>query len=433
MAAKLWKMTVTTLGSSDQAPLYEISVEAENWMAALRLARTECGEVGAVPPGASCTVAPDGHVTVADAAAQRRYTLKVENPSIPPPAPQLLVIPKAPKVPSETLPLSEPPAPASLTEPARPASSNESQRAKRSGSPSTRPTGVKLLHDVRTPATLENPVAYRERWLGAQHGISVDAIERALLTELELLEPKSDDTTPLFLRIALFEGITAAEQAKSPRAALSWRSWHAVPEVEFIKAEREAATPAIVYSMVPPAQSQDDRLADAFEVCQDLPMSARPADALELVRDLLSRTIPCDAVSTALYDIDRDELRFVAVDGLGADERRGTAVPSTTGLVGAAVTAKGGALLIEEAGADPRFIAESDSRKGMQVRSALVFAVTHEGRLLGLIQLLNRLGQAQFSRADAHVVTYVGKQLGEYLHSVRVGTDAAQSLRPKRL
>ena len=94
---------------------HEVSVESPNWMAALRDGRSEIGESGGVPTGSSCSVSPDGTVTILDPMARRRFVLSVATeesfvatakptgPKVPPdekaPAPE----PKAKKVPKRTM------------------------------------------------------------------------------------------------------------------------------------------------------------------------------------------------------------------------------------------------------------------------------------------------------------------------------------------
>lgn len=73
MTTRQWKLVVTEIGTA--APIAEASVEAPNWMAGIKLARGLIGEPEAIPVGASCTVAPDGRVTVFDAARRRSYIL----------------------------------------------------------------------------------------------------------------------------------------------------------------------------------------------------------------------------------------------------------------------------------------------------------------------------------------------------------------------
>jgi hypothetical protein len=60
---------------SGGAVLREVAVVGDNWLSALRAARSALGEDGAVPPGASCVMSATGEVTILDAAQRLRYTL----------------------------------------------------------------------------------------------------------------------------------------------------------------------------------------------------------------------------------------------------------------------------------------------------------------------------------------------------------------------
>jgi hypothetical protein len=75
---------VTELGGS--VPISEARVEARDWMTALALARQAVGESGGVPPGASCSISPDGTVTIHDALARKTYSLAPAKEVAAPPA-----------------------------------------------------------------------------------------------------------------------------------------------------------------------------------------------------------------------------------------------------------------------------------------------------------------------------------------------------------
>lgn len=79
MVARRWRVTVSEAGSAGSARQHE--VDASNWVAALRDVRAQLGEDGAVPQGASCSVASDGTVTVLEPVSRRRFQLAlVESP-----------------------------------------------------------------------------------------------------------------------------------------------------------------------------------------------------------------------------------------------------------------------------------------------------------------------------------------------------------------
>jgi putative methionine-R-sulfoxide reductase with GAF domain len=183
------------------------------------------------------------------------------------------------------------------------------------------------------------------------------------------------------------------------------------------------------------AESPDDRLAQAFEACQDLFFLSSAVDGLDFAVRLLDEIVPCEAITASLYDIDTNELRLVVLTGPGADARRGSAVPSGRGLCTDAAL-RPVAILVDDVSENARYDAEVDGRPGLDAQTMLLHSVMHEGRLLGLLQLTNRAVQPQFGRADANVVAYVAKALGEFLYAQRTADKRAPAgttvARPRR-
>jgi hypothetical protein len=91
--------------------------------------------------------------------------------------------------------------------------------------------------------------------------------------------------------------------------------------------------------------------------------------------------------------------------------------------MGADARAPSHPLLIEEVPSDRRFDPGVDGRVGVEPITMAVAAVTHQGRLLGVIQLINRIDQAQYSRVDGNVLSYVAEKLGEFLYQTRMRPD----------
>ncbi|MFK7984504.1 MAG: GAF domain-containing protein, partial [Sandaracinaceae bacterium] len=162
-----------------------------------------------------------------------------------------------------------------------------------------------------------------------------------------------------------------------------------------------------------------DPLVAAFEALQDLFFLTSPFEGLDFVMRLLEDLLPAEAYSACLYDINSDLLRFVALTGPGANERKGDGVPRLAGLMGAAARAQGEAILVENATQDARYDPGVDGRVGLDVNTFAAVAVTHEGRLLGVLSVLNRRGSIRFSQTDGNLLAYVAEKLGEFLHMAR--------------
>jgi GAF domain-containing protein len=127
-----------------------------------------------------------------------------------------------------------------------------------------------------------------------------------------------------------------------------------------------------------------------------------------------------------VYDINTDEFRVVSAVGPGAEQRRGTPIPSTAGLFGAAVRSGLEALVVQDVARDARFDAGVDGRVGVEVHGALYLVLHKADNLLGMVQLLNRTKRRDFGEADVAVASYVAAQVAEFLQSRRL------SARPRR-
>lgn len=298
--------------------------------------------------------------------------------------------------------------PAAAAAPARAVSRPVSQPSLRSSQPSP-PTAapLELLFTRDEDPGAQNPLTYRERAYLIPRGMTVTEAEAALRFVLADLQRQIEGAARgKFVNLAAFDHRWSNGPERPPLIVLEWRDWRGEPAVDYPAAARDDG-------------DHDDRLALVFEELHELPHLRTAAEGLDFVIRLLAQTVPTAAASACLYDINTDELRFVAATGPGADALRGTAISRSLGLLGHACHIEGRPLVVSDVRAHPNYNAASDAREGLEVSDMLLRAVVREGHLLGLLQLVNRQTGA-FSSNDVAVVNYVAEQLAEFLHSVRV-------------
>lgn len=305
--------------------------------------------------------------------------------------------------------------------------------------------GWGLLHARDEEPTKETPLCYRERTFVVPPGTTPPVAEAILMARFdELQHDLAERPKGKLVNMAVFDHRWEERPERPPLVTLQWKDWRGAPVIR--QQGAPAASPSQPAPSQPapsqtpaaqPAPSQppaarrsepaprgvDDRLANAFEALQDLFFLTTPVEGLDFVLELLADLVPSEASSACLYDINSDELRFVALRGPGAPERQGEGVPRLSGLMGAAATSSEGVLLSENVPHDVRFDPGVDGRIGLEPVTMALMSVTHQGRLLGMIQLINRQQQAQFSRADANLIAYVSEKLGEFLYSARMRSD----------
>jgi hypothetical protein len=398
---KKWRLVVTPL--SGTTPLHQLDVEAPNWMGALRAARRDLGEDGGLPTGASCAVASDGTVTILDSERRRKFLLSPRPLSSP--------------IPQARPSIAAPPAAGQGK------GSNDRQRRIQTISydaiqaPPRPARELELLFTRDEEPTPDNPLTYRERAYLIPKSLSVSEAEAYLRHELAGLQRQLNEVARgKLINLAAFDHRWIDQPERPPLVVLEWRDWRGEPIADYPAAERDETLERRMHE-------PDDRLASVFEALHELAQLRTPAEGLEFIVNLLETTVPSAAVSACLYDINTDELRFVALTGPGAETRRGTAVKRSQGLFGLAARAEHTALVIRDVTQEPAYDPAIDGRPGLDTRSVLVRQVVHDGRLMGMLQLINRNNGA-FSAPDVHLVNYTADRLAEFLRDARLRARA---------
>lgn len=270
---------------------------------------------------------------------------------------------------------------------------------------------LELLLERNDDPTVDNPLCYRERAYLLPRGAKVPDAEAALRWRLaDLQRELSERPRGKLINLAVFDHRWEGAPERPPLIVLQWRDWRPTVEVDYPAAQ-------ITSDLAP--GPEDDRLADVFAALEGLGRLKIPVDGLDYVVGVLEQAIPCEATSACLYDINTDELRFVSVIGQAAQSMQGTAIPRAAGLIGKAVQAPTQVHLFDDVMLEPSFNQTTDSRPGLDARNMLVRALSHDGHLHGVLQLVNRRVEPGFTTQDANLLNYVADRLCEFLQAVR--------------
>ncbi len=120
---------------------------------------------------------------------------------------------------------------------------------------------------------------------------------------------------------------------------------------------------------------------------------------LEKIIDLSREVMNAEASSLLLLDKPSGELRFHVTRGPAANKLRKAALKPGQGLAGW-VAQSGQPLLISDAYKDPRFDRGYDQLTGFRTRSILTVPLKIKDEVLGVLQVLNKLGQDTFDQHD---------------------------------
>ena len=495
-----WEVSIPTGKGGESAAT--VTVDAENWLAALKAGLVKAGEQAPLGAAFSCQIEPDETVKVADPEKGRVYTLRPLGEGAParasrapaapvvesfaPPKPKGVSIPPDPvphrppsrpaeKVPSRgsipaavtagappvappvAVPVPAAPvapvpvaAPVPMAAPAAvaaaapsvasapappPAAPRPSAAPARAPAPAAPPPPPLPQHQIfaRRDENPDagNPLTYRDRLFAVPPGTRPDDAVTLLKHYFAELQLEIAGHPPgKFINLAAFDHVFKGRPDRPALAALSWKDWRgADPEISFPAAStmgRTTPTPIRPTPVpvdrrrkssgeIPAADgATEERLAEVFEAMQDLFLLTTQREAAAFALDLALDKIPCEAGSTVLNDVDRGDLYFAAVRGPAAERLTGVRLEHGVGLIGAAARSLE-TIAIPDAAKDARFNSDFDKMTGFQSRTILCAPLLFEGRSVGAIELLNKLGGGAFTQGDINVLSYIGENLGNFV------------------
>jgi signal transduction histidine kinase len=125
-------------------------------------------------------------------------------------------------------------------------------------------------------------------------------------------------------------------------------------------------------------------------------------NVLESVMLVTTDIMKAEASSLFLIDDETDELVFHIVYGQEADKIRSRRMKKSQGIVGSVIES-GNAEIVNDVTKDSRFFEQIDQESGFTTRSILCVPMKTTDRLLGAIQVLNRLDGGGFDRPDLNL------------------------------
>ena len=165
---------------------------------------------------------------------------------------------------------------------------------------------------------------------------------------------------------------------------------------------------------------------------QDLADASRrragPEDTMALLRQILKSSL--DAInaedgSLMILDEDTGDLVFVLAMGRVPQEQIfGFRVPRGRGIAGWVVENQE-PTIVDDVRKDDRFFSSVDDHFGFETHTVLCSPIVGGGRVLGVVEILNKVKGHTFTVDDLTLVTLLCRFAGELLHSMeeRVATE----------
>ncbi|MEM9955577.1 MAG: GAF domain-containing protein [Chloroflexota bacterium] len=157
-----------------------------------------------------------------------------------------------------------------------------------------------------------------------------------------------------------------------------------------------------------------DRLYDSADAFKD------DSELMNFLAETLSsamQILNAPDGTLALVDEDEDQIEFVIVQGELSDELTGHRIPRTEGIAGWVIrNAK--ATMVRDVRRDQRFYTEVDNRFSFKTQSIAAAPLIGDGKIYGLVEVLNQPGDEPFSEGDMGILKLFCRAAGDALAKI---------------
>ncbi len=182
-----------------------------------------------------------------------------------------------------------------------------------------------------------------------------------------------------------------------------------------------AALKAQVGALEDALHAKDRRIEAMKDIGRSLGAILKLDDVLALIMGHVTTLLEADRSTLYLLDSRKKELWSKIIQGDGMQEIR---LPMGVGLAGW-VAKTGEPLNLRDVYTDKRFNKAVDQQTGYRTQTMLVFPLRdHRGNILGVIQALNKKGNAPFSEEDERTLEAIGCQAAQSIENAMLYKEA---------
>jgi GAF domain-containing protein len=155
-------------------------------------------------------------------------------------------------------------------------------------------------------------------------------------------------------------------------------------------------------------------------------------ELLQTIVDAAARLFGAAASSIALVDDRQRTLEFRVATGVGREQVLGMRIPIDQGIAGY-VAMTGQPMAISDVQQDPRFAQKTAEKTGYVPRSILAMPLLIEDRVIGVIEVLDKINAPSFGMQDMELLGIFARQAAIAIHAAqqyqRLGQALVQGLR----
>jgi signal transduction histidine kinase len=172
----------------------------------------------------------------------------------------------------------------------------------------------------------------------------------------------------------------------------------------------------------PASSIQTEKLSRILEISQQLTSMLELDPLFQKIIDAAAELTETEAASIMLYDPASGELRFAAAKNLTAEQLAPLRVPIESSIAGT-IFKSGKPMLITEAAQDPRHYDRIDQVIDFDTRMILGVPLSLQDRNIGVLEVINKLSDAQFSEADTQMLSTLAAQAAIAIQNARFVGD----------
>ncbi|MFC1508204.1 GAF domain-containing protein [Candidatus Omnitrophota bacterium] len=130
---------------------------------------------------------------------------------------------------------------------------------------------------------------------------------------------------------------------------------------------------------------------------------------LKLIMEEATRTVDAEVSSVALYDQRKKDLYFTVALGDQGEQIKQFRIKLGQGIIGT-VAKERKSLNITDVAKDKRFNTGLDKKTGFKSKSILAVPIVHKEKLIGALEVINKIGAESFSSQDVKLLEIVAGQ-----------------------
>lgn len=168
------------------------------------------------------------------------------------------------------------------------------------------------------------------------------------------------------------------------------------------------------------------RLQRVVEISLTLNSTLELESLLNLIIQNAQEITHTEGASILLLDKETGELRFRAATGQKRDELQPITVP-LDGSIAGYIVRTGMPLMIPDVSQEPRFGGQVDAAVNFKTRSILGVPLMVKDRIIGALEVVNKISDVPFDEEDAYILTTMAAQAAIALENSRLISELQQA------